>query len=715
MEFKQNSGPGAPSALEQFGRNLNEDVINGKIDPIIGREGEIRRIIEVISRKTKNNPILIGEPGVGKTAIVEGLTQRIVAKDVPDNLQDKVIWELSLSSLISGASYQGQFEQRLHDVIKQVKDSDGRIILFIDEFHQIVGAGKSGGGSAMDAANILKPMMARGEVKIIGATTLDEYRQYIEKDSALERRMSKITVSEPTKQEALTIMRGLKEKWELYHQVKIHDDALVAAVDLSDRYIPDRFLPDKAIDLIDEAAAKVQTEMHSLPSELDSVRRQIMHIETERAALEKEEDTKSAKRLEEANAKLAKMKQKEKELNEEWASEKKELNKKIKLKEEIEASRQQIEKFQIQGEFAKASKLLYVTIPALEKELKRLEETIQTKGLVRDSVTAVEVGEVISKTTGIPINKIIEDEKDKLLNLPNELAQSVAGQDETLKKISNAILRSRAGINDPNKPIGSFMFLGPTGVGKTEVAKTLARSLFNSEKAMVRLDMSEYMEKHSVSKMVGAPPGYVGYEQAGALSEAVRRKPYCVVLLDEIEKAHPDVLNVLLQVLDDGQIKDSQGRQINFKNTIIIMTSNIGAQAILDGKKQEAIEELKQALKPEFVNRIDDVIVFNPLSDKVVINIITKFLDQLSKRLLEKEIKITFTDALKEQIMTAGFDPAFGARPLRRYIQSHIENKLATLIISNTLKKNNAYKMDYNKEKKEIVIVKESSNFTNKI
>ena len=706
MEFKQNSGPGAPSALEQFGRNLNEDVINGKIDPIIGRESEIRRIIEIISRKTKNNPILIGEPGVGKTAIVEGLTQRIVNKDVPDNLQDKVIWELSLSSLISGASFQGQFEQRLHDVIKQVKDSDGRIILFIDEFHQIVGAGKSGSGGAMDAANILKPMMARGEVKIIGATTLEEYRQYIEKDSALERRMSKIVVSEPTKQESLTIMRGLKEKWELYHQVKIHDDALVAAVELSDRYIPERFLPDKAIDLIDEAAAKVQTEMHSLPTELDNIRRQIMHIETERAALEKEQDSKSQKRLEEANAKLLEMKKNEELLTKKWNDEKKELNKVIKLKEEIDSSRQQIEKYQVQGEFAKASKLLYVTIPALEKELARMEEQIQKTGLVRDAVTAVEVGEVISKATGIPINKIIEDEKDKLLNLNKELQESVSGQDETLKKIANAILRSRAGINDPNKPIGSFLFLGPTGVGKTEVAKALARSLFNSEKAMVRLDMSEYMEKHSVSKMVGAPPGYVGYEQAGTLTEAVRRRPYCVVLLDEIEKAHPDVLNILLQVLDDGQIKDSQGRQINFKNTIIILTSNIGAQAILENKRDEAMEELKQALKPEFVNRIDDVIIFNPLSEQIVLSIITKFLNQLSKRLAEKDIKIVFTDSLKKQIMDAGFDPNFGARPLRRYIQSHIENKLATLIISNTIKKNNSYKMDYNKEKKEIVIIK---------
>lgn len=706
MEFKQNSGPGAPSALEQFGRNLNEDVLNGKIDPIIGREAEIRRIIEIISRKTKNNPILIGEPGVGKTAIVEGLTQRIVAKDVPDNLQDKVIWELSLSSLISGASFQGQFEQRLHDVIKQVKNSNGTIILFIDEIHQIVGTGKSGNGSAMDAANILKPMMARGEVKIIGATTLDEYRQYIEKDAALERRMSKITVSEPSKQESLTIMRGLKEKWELYHQVKIHDDALVAAVDLSDRYIPERFLPDKAIDLIDEAAAKVQTEMHSLPSELDNIRRQIMHIETEKAALEKEADTKSIKRLNEIKEKLESSKKLEEKINNDWLEEKKELNKIIKLKEEIDSSKQQIEKFQIQGEFAKASKLLYVTIPALEKELEKIESIIKKNGLVRDAVTANEIGEVISKTTGIPLNKILEDEKDKLLHLHLDLAKTVSGQDETLRKISNAILRSRAGINDPNRPIGSFLFLGPTGVGKTEVAKALATNLFDSQKSMVRLDMSEYMEKHSVSKMVGAPPGYVGYEQAGTLTEAVRRRPYCVVLLDEIEKAHPDILNVLLQVLDDGQIKDSQGRNINFKNTIIIMTSNIGAASILEGKKQEALEELKSELKPEFINRIDDVIVFKPLDEKDILSVITKFLGQLTQRLNEQEIKIEFSDALKQQILKGGFDPLYGARPLKRYIQNHIENKIANLIISNTIKRNHSYKIDYSEERKEIVIKK---------
>lgn len=703
MEFKQNSGPGAPSALDQYGRNLNKDVIDGKIDPIIGREAEIRRIIEIISRKTKNNPILIGEPGVGKTAIVEGLTQRIVAKDVPDNLQDKIVWELSLSSLISGASFQGQFEQRLHDVIKQVKDSNGRIILFIDEFHQLVGTGKAGGGT-MDAANILKPMMARGEVKVIGATTLDEYRQYIEKDAALERRMSKIFVAEPSKQESLTIMRGLKEKWELYHQVKIHDNALVAAVDFSDRYVPERFLPDKAIDLIDEAAAKVQTEMHSLPNELDSLRRQIIHVETEKAALEKEEDIKSEKRLQEITIKLETLKKQESEMAKKWASEKEELNKVIKLKEEIDNSRQQVEKYQIEGEFAKASKLLYVTIPDLEKRLRALEDSMKQNGLIRDSVTANEIAEVIAKITGIPLNKIIEDEKNKLLHLAKELQTHVAGQDEALEKVANAILRSRAGINDPNRPIGSFLFLGPTGVGKTETAKALARILFDSEKAIVRLDMSEYMEKHSVSKLLGAPPGYVGYEQAGVLTEAVRRRPYSIVLLDEIEKAHSDVLNVLLQVLDDGQIKDSQGRLINFKNTIIIMTSNIGSRTILEGKKEEAMKELRDELKPEFINRIDDVIIFNALQPTDILIVISKFLDQLAKRLADQEIKVNFTDELKKQIMQAGFDNQYGARPLKRYIQNNVENLLANKLLSSELKKDHTYKIDYDQTKKIITI-----------
>ena len=706
MEIKQKSGPGAPSPLDQYGRNLNKEFLNGNKDPIIGREEEIRRIIEIISRKTKNNPILIGEPGVGKTAIVEGLTQRIIAKDVPDNLQDKVVYELSLSSLISGASFQGQFEERLEGVIKQVKESNGKIILFIDEFHQLVGAGKSGAGSGMDAANILKPMMARGELKIIGATTLDEYRQYIEKDAALERRMSKIYVPEPTKKESLTIMRGLKEKWELYHGVKIHDDALVAAVDLSDRYIADRFLPDKAIDLVDEAAAKVQTEMHSIPSDLDKIRREIIHTETEKAALEKEEDAKSKVKLDEINSKLEKMKKQEQELTKKWQAEKEELTAVIKLKEEIDSSKSMIEKYQIEGEFAKASKLLYVTIPALEKELERKEKEIQKNGLVRDAVTSKEVSEVIAKATGIPVATLMEDEKQKLLNLPNELQKNVKGQDETLKKIANAVLRSRAGISDPNKPIGSFLFLGPTGVGKTEVAKTLARVLFNSEKSMVRLDMSEYMEKHSVSKLVGAPPGYVGYEQAGALTEAVRRKPYSVVLVDEIEKAHADVLNLFLQILDEGALKDSQGRYINFKNTIIIMTSNVGATSILEGNRDEVQKEINLYFKPEFINRIDDVIIFNPLNDEVVLSIISKLLNQLKERLIANDINIDFGDNIKKHIKDAGFDPMYGARPLRRYIQSNVENKLASLIVSGTIKKDKKYLIDYDFDKKEMNIKK---------
>lgn len=706
MKIQQNSGPGAPSALDQFGRNLSKEVTNGKLDPVIGREAEIRRIIEIISRKTKNNPILIGEPGVGKTAIVEGLTQRIAAKDVPDNLQDKIVYELSLSSLISGASFQGQFEQRLQDVIKQVKESEGKIILFIDEFHQLVGAGKSGANSGMDAANILKPMMARGELKIIGATTLDEYRQYIEKDAALERRMTKILVPEPTMKESLTIMRGLKEKWEVFHGVKIHDEALIAAVELSNRYISDRFLPDKAIDLIDEAAAKVQTEMHSLPTELDSTRREIIHIETEKAALEKEEDAKSKERMITVDKRLFELKEKEQKLTKSWEEEKTELTGIIKLKEEIDNSKFLIEKYQIEGEFAKASKLLYVTIPALEKELERKEKDIHVNGLVRDSVTAKEVSEVISLSTGIPISKLLKGEKEKLLQLDKELEKNVKGQNETLKKIVNAVLRSRAGINDPNKPIGSFLFLGPTGVGKTEVAKSLALTLFNSEKSMVRLDMSEYMEKHSISKLVGAPPGYVGYEQAGALTEAVRRKPYCVVLVDEIEKAHVDVLNLFLQVLDEGSLKDSQGKNINFRNTIIIMTSNVGATCILEGRREDVQKEINLYFKPEFINRIDDVIIFNPLTDEVIISIVTKLLNQLSDRLKSNDIDVVFGENIKKHIKDAGFDPQYGARPLRRFIQNNVENRLASLIISNTIKKDKNYTVDYDFTSKEITITK---------
>ncbi len=705
MEFKPKNPQSNQSILEQFGRNLNDEAAMGKIDPVIGREEEIRRITEIISRKKKNNPILIGEPGVGKTAIVEGLAQRIVSGDVPDNLKNKEIYELSISSLISGASFQGQFEQRLNDVIKHVKKSNGNIILFIDEFHQLIGAGKTGANSGMDAANILKPMMARGEVKIIGATTLSEYRQYVEKDAALERRMSKIIVSEPTKQEALTIMRGLKEKWEVYHGVKIHDNALVAAVDLSDRYITDRYLPDKAIDLVDEAAAKVQTEMHSIPHELDNVRRQIIHLETEKAALEQEKnDSKSKNQLEKVIKKLDQFKIKDSELTKVWEAEKVEHEKLMLIKEKIETTRFNVEKSQLSGNFTQASKLLYIEIPKLEKELLEAEKTLKSKGLIRDSVTNIEIGEVISKSTGIPLNKIVEDEKEKLLKLTDEMQVHVKGQEQTLKLISNAVLRNRAGINDPNRPIGSFLFLGPTGVGKTEVARSLAYCLFDNYKSMVRLDMSEYMEKHSISKLIGAPPGYVGYEQAGALTESVRRKPYSVVLFDEIEKAHPDVLNLLLQILDDGSIKDSQGRMINFKNTIIIMTSNIGATAVLENKPEEALEELKGYLKPEFINRIDEISIFNSLSDEVIIKIISKMLNELSNRLKENQYNVEFDETIKKQIQSAGFDPLYGARPLKRYIQSNVENKLAEKIIDSEIKKETNYLVSYDDKNKNIEI-----------
>ncbi len=712
MEFTQNSGPGAPNPLTKFGRNLNEEVEKGKIDPVIGREEEVRRIIEIISRRTKNNPVLIGEPGVGKTAIVEGLAQRIVSKDVPDNLLDKEIYELSMSSILSGASFQGQFEQRLQEIIKEVKKSDGRKILFIDEIHQLVGAGKSGPNSSMDAANILKPMMARGEVKLIGATTLGEYRKYIEKDSALERRMTKIIVREPSKQESLTIMRGLKEKWELFHGVEIHDSALVAAVEMSDRYISDRFLPDKAIDLIDEAAARVKTEMHSMPTELDTVKRQIIHLETEKAALNKETDSKSKQRLQAIENKLERAVNLEDRLNKTWKSEKAEHDKLIKLKESIEASKNKVEKFQIEGEFAKASKLLYVTVPALEKELSRLENTLlkNNKTLVRDSVTANEIGEVISRATGIPLNKIVETEKSKLLNLKQELKKRVKGQDEALEVVSKAVLRGRAGINDPSRPIGSFLFLGSTGVGKTEVAKTLAINLFDDEKALLRLDMSEYMEKHSVSKLIGAPPGYVGYDQPGALTEGVRSKPYAVILIDEIEKAHPDVLNIFLQVLDEGQLKDSQGRLANFKNTIVIMTSNIGSESLLEKKYDLAMKEVETNFKPEFLNRIDEIVQFNTLTDSVVLQIISRLLDDLTKRLANEDITVQFSSELKAKIKESGFEVRYGARPLKRYIQKFLENKLATAIIENKLKRNHKYKIDYNKETKDIIIEDEQNN-----
>ena len=711
MDFNFNPAEDEKDALAKYGRNLNQEVKENKIDPIIGRDEEIRRVIEIISRKTKNNPVLIGEPGVGKTAIVEGLAQRIVNNDVPSNLKDKVIYEISLPSIIAGASYQGQFEQRLNNIIKAVKESNGNIILFIDEIHMLVGTGKTGSGSSMDAANIFKPMMARGEMKIIGATTLNEYREYIEKDSALERRMQKVYVKEPTKQEALTIMRGLKQKWELFHKVKIHDSALVAAVKLSDRYINDRFLPDKAIDLIDEAAAKIKTQMYSVPADLDEVNRQIIYLETEKVALMNENDNKSKKNLEDTKEKLKELKQKQKTLNDDWQKQKAEHDTLNNLKKQVEDSKQKIDRYQIEGEFVKASELLYSVIPNLEKQIAALEKKINDdpKYMIHDAVTANDVSEVISKATGIPLEKLIESDRAKLLNLENELKKKVKGQDEAIKVVSDVVLRNRAGINDPNHPIGSFLFMGPTGVGKTELAKALAYSLFNSEKAIVRFDMSEFMEKHSISKLVGAPPGYVGYEQAGELTEAIRRRPYSVILLDEIEKAHPDVLNLFLQVLDDGQLRDSQGREVNFKNTIIIMTSNLGGELIAENKKDEAIKDLTHVLKKEFINRIDEIVCFNQLSPEVIDQIIDKLLNDLSNRLAMQDIYVSFTKDVKKYIQKSAYDPVFGARPIKRFIQKQIENLIAKAIVDNEIKKDKHYTVELVDGKK-LSIVKQKLN-----
>ena len=703
MNFKP--GDNDQNVLEKFGRNLNQEVKNNKVDPVIGRDNEIRRVIEIISRKNKNNPVLIGEPGVGKTAIVEGLAQKIVKGDVPSNLKDKVIFELSLPSLIAGASYQGQFEERINSVIKEVKKSNGNIILFIDEIHQLVGTGKTAGGS-MDAANILKPAMARGEIKIIGATTLNEYREYIEKDAALERRMQKVYVKEPSKAETLTIMRGLKERWELFHKVKIHDSALVAAVDLSDRYISDHYLPDKAIDLIDEAAAKVKTRMYSAPEELDNVNHEIIYLETEKAALKSEKDNKSINRLSEVEAKLIDLKKEQKALNDEWNSQKLEHDKLMELRKQKEDVKLKYDSFIQKSDFDKASKILYEDMPNLENEILNLETKINSKenSLIHDSITANDVSEVISKATGIPLEKIVENQKSKLLNLANDLKTRVKGQDHAIDIVANAVLRGRAGINDPNRPIGSFLFMGPTGIGKTELAKALAYYMFDSEKAIVRFDMSEFMEKHSVSKLVGAPPGYVGYEQAGALTEAIRRKPYSVILLDEIEKAHPDVLNLFLQVLDDGQLRDSQGREVNFKNTIIIMTSNIGGDLIAQGKQKEAMDELQKYMKKEFINRIDEIICFNPLNEQIINEIVKKLVNDLSQRLLQQDYNVSFDDAICNYIAKNSYDSVYGARPIKRYIQREIENLLASKILSGEILKDKQYQVSVDKKTNEIVV-----------
>lgn len=675
-------------SLEKYGVNLNKEVRNGNQDPIIGRDEEIRDVIRILSRKAKNNPVLIGEPGVGKTAIVEGLAQRIVRNDVPDNLKDKTIISLDMGSLIAGAKYRGEFEERLKNVLKEVKKSEGKILLFIDEIHNIVGAGKTEG--SMDAGNLLKPMLARGELHLIGATTLDEYREYIEKDKALERRFQKVLVKEPTVEDTISILRGLKERYEIHHGVRIHDNALVAAATLSNRYITDRFLPDKALDLIDEACAEIRVEMNSVPNELDQVTRELMR---EEAALKKETDAASKKRLEELQAELSNLREKANKLRQRWEDEKLDIQKVSDKKSELDKARHQLEEAENNYDLEKAAKLQHATIPQLEKELQQLENSERPKEwMVEESVTDKEIAEVISRMTGIPISKLVEGEREKLLHLADNLHKRVIGQDEAVDAVSDAVLRSRAGLQNPNKPLGSFLFLGPTGVGKTELAKALAENLFDSESHMVRIDMSEYMEKYSVSRLVGAAPGYVGYEEGGQLTEAVRRNPYTIILLDEVEKAHPDVFNILLQVLDDGRLTDGQGRTVNFKNTILIMTSNLGSEFLLENDSTDGtispeikkkVMQLTQAhFKPEFLNRIDDILMFTPLTMDSVQKIVEKFIHQLSDRLESQEITLGIDEDAQKWIAKEGYNPAYGARPLQRFITNNVETPLAKEIIA---------------------------------
>ena len=678
--------------LNKYGADLVERARDHKLDPVIGRDAEIRNVIRILSRKTKNNPVLIGEPGVGKTAVVEGLAQRIVKGDVPEALKDKTIFSLDMGALVAGAKYRGEFEERLKAVLEEVKKSDGRIILFIDELHLIVGAGKTDG--AMDAGNMLKPMLARGELHCIGATTLDEYRKYIEKDAALERRFQPVQVDEPTVEDTISILRGLKERYEVFHGVKITDGALVAAATLSDRYISDRFLPDKAIDLVDEACALIKTELDSMPTELDEMNRKIMQMEIEEAALKKETDRLSAERLETLQKELAELKDKFNSAKAQWENEKNAVDRLSKLREQIEEVNSQIQIAQQKYDLNKAAELQYGELPRLQKELEEEEKKVKAKdmSLVHESVEEDEIAAIVSRWTGIPVTKLTEGEREKVLSLESQLHKRVIGQDEAVTKVSDSIIRSKAGIKDPSKPIGSFLFLGPTGVGKTELAKTLAQSLFDDENNMVRIDMSEYMEKFSVSRLIGAPPGYVGYEEGGQLTEAVRRKPYSVVLFDEIEKAHADVFNVLLQVLDDGRITDSQGRTVDFKNTILIMTSNLGSQYLLDGIKEDGEiseeaqkmvqAELRAHFRPEFLNRLDEIIMFKPLTKENIANIVELLVNDMNKRLSDRDLKIVLTDEAKDMIIDGGYEPQFGARPLRRYLQKTVETLSAKLILS---------------------------------